>query len=165
MPKSFTIANIWHPVSKSWLRPGCLSLCFQVYTQLACSLMSVFLFVISLKCSHIFSGIHLTGMYFNPANATQQTFGCHGTSPPEHIFVYWVGPLLGCSCAVKLHAQMRAWWKGGAIETSDSAAATDIPAKDHGKALDQKTIEGNGNVMEVNYNHQSGDAQLKAKTD
>ncbi|XP_052094875.1 aquaporin-11-like [Mytilus californianus] len=41
------------------------------------------------------SGVHYTGMYNQPALATGYTFGCHGTSNAEHVFVYWIGPFIG----------------------------------------------------------------------
>lgn len=45
-------------------------------------------------------GIELTGMYFNPAMATGHTYGCHGSAHWEHLFVYWLGPFVGCYSAV-----------------------------------------------------------------
>ena len=43
----------------------------------------------------IISGVHLTGMYMQPALATGYTLGCHGTTVIEHMFVYWLGPFIG----------------------------------------------------------------------
>lgn len=34
-------------------------------------------------------------MYFNPILATTVTYGCEGLSTMEHIFVYWIGPIIG----------------------------------------------------------------------
>ncbi|XP_071158792.1 aquaporin-11-like [Mytilus edulis] len=64
-----------------------------------------------LKCSNgafmIVMGMHLTGMYFNPAMAFGHMFGCRGTSAWEHFIVYWIGPFIGCYMALvfdnKLH--------------------------------------------------------------
>ena len=47
-----------------------------------------------------FAGINMTGMYFNPAMATGHTFGCKGTTAWEHVFVYWIGPFIGCFLAM-----------------------------------------------------------------
>jgi hypothetical protein len=43
------------------------------------------------------AGVAYTGMYLNPLNASNQTFGCDGTSAISHLIVYWVGPLLATS--------------------------------------------------------------------
>lgn len=51
----------------------------------------------------VFTGIHLTGMYTNPANATAQTFGCNGSHALEHITVYWLGPFSGTYLAHRIH--------------------------------------------------------------
>uniref|UniRef100_A0A914UJP4 Aquaporin n=1 Tax=Plectus sambesii TaxID=2011161 RepID=A0A914UJP4_9BILA len=40
-------------------------------------------------------GMDHTGMYFNPILAFCLTFGCEGLSNIGHLFVYWVGPILG----------------------------------------------------------------------
>lgn len=40
------------------------------------------------------AAVHLTGYYLNPLNASNQTFGCHGTTVVEHLFVYWFGPIV-----------------------------------------------------------------------
>lgn len=57
-----------------------------------------------LKCCNgalmIVMGMHLTGMYFNPAMAFGHMFGCRGTSAWEHFIVYWIGPFLGCYLAL-----------------------------------------------------------------
>lgn len=45
-------------------------------------------------------------MYMNPIKASNQTFGCDGTSVSEHIFVYWVGPLLASVLAVIVHRRL-----------------------------------------------------------
>ena len=55
-----------------------------------------------MKCSQfIFPGVHLTGMYLNPLNATNQHFGCDGISAAEHITIYWIGPLLASAVATR----------------------------------------------------------------
>ena len=40
-------------------------------------------------------GLVYTGMYFNPILATTVTYGCEGLNTMEHIFVYWIGPIIG----------------------------------------------------------------------
>ncbi|KAL3831476.1 hypothetical protein ACJMK2_023219 [Sinanodonta woodiana] len=72
-----------------------------------------------LKCCNgslmIVMGIHLTGMYFNPAMALGHTFGCEGTEKWEHFLVYWGGPFLGCIIALyldkALHVDVVEWEK------------------------------------------------------
>ena len=70
-----------------------------------------------------FAGIHLTGMYMNPVNASNQTFGCAGISVWEHIFVYWGGPLLASALAVivqrRLSEIVKSNLKSIAIEKDD----------------------------------------------
>ena len=39
----------------------------------------------------------------NPLNASNQTFGCHGATPTEHIVVYWIGPMIATSVGAKMH--------------------------------------------------------------
>lgn len=46
-------------------------------------------------------GVHLTGMYLQPALATGYTLGCHGITVVEHFFVYWLGPFIGGYIAYK----------------------------------------------------------------
>ncbi|KAK0041532.1 aquaporin-12, partial [Biomphalaria pfeifferi] len=48
-------------------------------------------------------GFSFTGMYFNPAMASGHTLGCEGTALPEHFFVYWVGPFIGCLVGLQLN--------------------------------------------------------------
>nr|QIJ55396.1 superaquaporin 2 [Haliotis discus hannai] len=48
-------------------------------------------------------GLHLTGMYMQPAMASGLSFGCKGTSAWEHVLVYWVGAFLGCYGAIVLN--------------------------------------------------------------
>lgn len=48
----------------------------------------------------LFSGVDLTGMYLNPVNATNQTYGCHGPWFVEFVLVYWIAPFLGTALAV-----------------------------------------------------------------
>ncbi|PAA76078.1 hypothetical protein BOX15_Mlig008191g3, partial [Macrostomum lignano] len=67
-----------------------------------------------------YCGLHLTGMYVNPANATAQTFGCEGSQPWEHVTVYWLGPLAGVTGAVQAH---RRWLGGHPAVKLDSVAA------------------------------------------
>lgn len=67
---------------------------------------STFLFLWNWVFSHYFHiylvGMHLTGMYFNPAMAFGHMFGCRGTSAGEHFLVYWIGPFIGCYMALIL---------------------------------------------------------------
>ncbi len=46
-------------------------------------------------------------MYCNPINATNQTFGCDGSTVLEHLFVYWVGPLSATALVVFLHDRIQ----------------------------------------------------------
>lgn len=61
----------------------------------------------TLSNCYFYLGMHLTGMYFNPAMAFGHMFGCRGTSAWEHFIVYWIGPFIGCYMALvfdnKLH--------------------------------------------------------------
>ena len=50
-----------------------------------------------------FSGVHYTGMYFNPILASAMTLGCKGASLPTHFLVYWVGPILGWMVGTQLY--------------------------------------------------------------
>ncbi|XP_014780010.1 aquaporin-11 [Octopus bimaculoides] len=47
-------------------------------------------------------GIHHTGMYMNPTLASVMKFGCKGTTPWQHVLVYWLAPILGCILGVKI---------------------------------------------------------------
>ena len=55
----------------------------------------------------LIAGLHLTGMYGNPLNATNQTFGCDGITAVEHFIVYWMGPLSATLIGYKLHHAVR----------------------------------------------------------
>ncbi|XP_052095942.1 aquaporin-11-like [Mytilus californianus] len=47
-------------------------------------------------------GGYPTGMFRNPAKAIGLTFGCKGISPSQHIFVYFLAPLIGSFLAYRL---------------------------------------------------------------
>ena len=47
---------------------------------------------LSCLTTHIF--VNQTGMYGNAIKATNQTFGCQGTSVLDHLFVYWLSTIL-----------------------------------------------------------------------
>ncbi|KAH9519085.1 Aquaporin-12B [Bulinus truncatus] len=51
-------------------------------------------------------GVSTTGMYFNPAMASGHTLGCEGTALPEHFFVYWAGPFIGCFVGILLNKML-----------------------------------------------------------
>ncbi|KAL4222777.1 60S ribosomal protein L10 [Mactra antiquata] len=53
-------------------------------------------------CLLVATGVHLTGMYIHPAMASGLTWGCGDTTHLEHIFIYWVGPMIGTWLGVKL---------------------------------------------------------------
>ena len=59
----------------------------------------------------------MTGMYLNPINASTQTFLCKGTSAPEHLLVYWVGPLLATAIASWLGINVQAIIKSPLIRS------------------------------------------------
>lgn len=40
------------------------------------------------------AGVRATGMFANPVNATTQMFGCSGLTKIEHVFIYWISPLM-----------------------------------------------------------------------
>uniref|UniRef100_A0A915HM62 Aquaporin n=1 Tax=Romanomermis culicivorax TaxID=13658 RepID=A0A915HM62_ROMCU len=51
-------------------------------------------------------GIHLTGMYCNPISASACTFNCEDLDSKSHVFVYWMGPLIGWILAEKVCAKI-----------------------------------------------------------
>jgi len=61
-------------------------------------------------------GIEFTGMYLNPINATNQTFGCHGTGKLEHLIVYWGAPFAATICAGATQRHLHDIWKTMAVE-------------------------------------------------
>jgi len=50
--------------------------------------------------------MNISGGYFNPVLATATQFGCFGSTPAEHFFVYWVAETVG---AILAHI---AWERG-----------------------------------------------------
>lgn len=40
------------------------------------------------------TGLHLTGMYYNPILASAAQFGCEGHTHWSHFAVYWIGPIV-----------------------------------------------------------------------
>lgn len=44
-------------------------------------------------------------MFRDPAKAVGLTYGCSGVTPSEHIFVYWIGPMIGSYIAYKITLQ------------------------------------------------------------
>lgn len=62
------------------------------------------------------TGIGLTGLYVNPANAFIQSWGLGDVSSLSHICVYWLGPF----CGVWLSVQFERWLAGPVAETHSS---------------------------------------------
>jgi len=53
-------------------------------------------------------GVDATGFYLNPVNASNQTWGCAGTSHLEHILIYWLGPLAATALTVLARNHVKA---------------------------------------------------------
>ena len=66
-------------------------------------------------------GIEFTGMYLNPINATNQTFGCHGTGKLEHLIVYWGAPFAATICAGVTQRHLHDTWKTMAVENGSKS--------------------------------------------
>lgn len=79
-------------------------------------------------------GVYLTGMFMHPSMATGLTFGCKGTSPLEHIFVYWAGPFIGIFLALKLDKFINL---RGAKKTEKESSRTDTSKENHLEEQDQ----------------------------
>ena len=73
---------------------------------------------------HLFgclAGVELTGMYLNPINATNQTFGCHGTGTLEHLVVYWGAPFVATACACAMQRHLLDIWKTMAADVDHTS--------------------------------------------
>lgn len=62
---------------------------------------------LAISCYFVTVGLHLTGMYANPLNASNQTFGCEGMTILEHLLIYWVAPLSATVIGYKLHRLLK----------------------------------------------------------
>jgi len=63
-----------------------------------------------------------SGGYFNPALATALQFGCEGSTPFQHVLVYWIGDTLGAVGAYYL-------WKVITLVIGSGAGAPDEHTK------------------------------------
>ncbi|KAK9702154.1 hypothetical protein QE152_g30130 [Popillia japonica] len=52
--------------------------------------------------SLVVAAFNYSGGYFNPALATALKYGCQGSTIPEHMLVYWLGPMIGAIFSVFL---------------------------------------------------------------
>ena len=98
-------------------------------------------------CIVVILGVDLTGMYMNPINATNQTFGCRGINVLEHIFVYWVSVFLAGVLGVIMHKQLGQCWKM-VNKQKEFAASEDIAIRGQNQNSKPNTIKdlGKGDV-------------------
>ncbi len=95
-------------------------------------------------------GVDLTGYFVNPVNASNQTFGCHGTSALEHIIIYWLGPMTGAACGVVLRNHL--WELFGTITKDTSVKAY---SNSNGKHTSNEKHTSNGNSTSKRRSHTS----------
>ncbi len=104
----------------------------------------------------------------NPVNASNQTFGCHGTSPLEHIFVYWGAPLLAAAIAVVLHrnlAELTMSVKSQEMKMASQKKKNDDFNENHCKNNEKLTnINGNGKSPGEKGDHTSSNGKEAIQT-
>ena len=100
---------------------------------------------VNLDCL-IFSGLKLTGMYLNPVNATNQTFGCQGASVLEHVLIYWAGPICATLLAIIIHNNLPQLTKSLRTLHHPDAEICNVCGKVHGGIQ----FNANGKAVIVN---------------
>ncbi|KAI0231886.1 hypothetical protein LSAT2_017767 [Lamellibrachia satsuma] len=119
---------------------GTISLILLAKATSTCRLPGLHLARYIAAAAVVLVGVDFTGMYLNPINATNQTFGCHGTGRLEHLVVYWGAPFAATVCACVTQRHLCDVWKTMAAE--DRSKSNGIYQNNNSVALDSilKTV-------------------------
>ncbi|XP_064613657.1 aquaporin-11-like [Liolophura sinensis] len=112
----------------------------------------------SLLTGLIVSGLSLTGMFFHPAMASSQNFGCKGTTRWEHIVVYWLGPFVGCFLGVKLNSLIKK-----ATEIPGSTRKSKIVGHKQEKRESSRKMNGTGTCNSSIDSHRKSKGQTAVR--